>query len=250
VEPDQYFYQADRQECTIEGGYFHGAPHLIAEVLSPATRWMERGPRREVFRRAGVRQLWLLEPLFEQIDLYELAGPDYRLIATYGVGDTFRVPGFPETLVNVAELFDTQMKRHRRRSGETDDPPPKEPEPVPNWLIAPDTRLGLAYLMVLGHPKRRFEIWDNRAPCVLAFGSDEEARRRFDHFLEEICRWEQAPLPRPATPEPDTDVAEVGRFRLTRRGRIVHLDVAVDARKYRELLEVGSRRESWDWREE
>src|SRR5204863_1121772 len=190
VEPDQYYFQADRQECTIEGDYFHGAPRIVAEVLAPATRWWERGPRREVFRRAGVRQLWLLEPLFEQVELYELAGLNYRLVATYGASDTFSVPGLPDTTVNVAELFETQQKRQRRHYGKVGDEPDAEPEPIPNWLISPDTRLGLAYLMVLGHPERRFEIWDNRAPCMLAFGSDEEARMRFGHFLEEICRWE------------------------------------------------------------
>jgi hypothetical protein len=250
VEPDQYYFQADRQECTIDGDYFHGAPHIVAQVLASATRWLDRGPRRQVFRRAGVSQLWLLEPLFEQVELYELTGLDYRLVATYGASDTFSVPGFPDTIVNVAELFETQRKRHQRHYGKTGgDETPKEPEPIPNWLISPDTRLGLAYLMVLGHPKRRFEIWNNRAPCMLAFGSDEEARTRFGHFLEDTCRWEQVPLAMPMALAPDTDVAEVGRFRLTRRGRIVHLDVAVDARKYRELLEVSARRESWDWGE-
>ena len=82
---------------------------------------------------------------------------------------------------------------------------------------------------------------------MLAFGSDEEARTRLEHFLEDICRWEQVPLARPAALDSGTDVVEIGRFRLTRRGRHVHLDVAVDARKYRELLEVSARRESWDW---
>lgn len=37
------------------------------------------------------------------------------------------------------------------------------------------------------------------------------------------------------------------RFRLTRDGRRVQLDVAVDARKYRDLLEIWSGREGWDW---
>lgn len=34
---------------------------------------------------------------------------------------------------------------------------------------------------------------------------------------------------------------------LTRRGKHMLLDMAVDARKYRELLKVAARRDSWDW---
>jgi hypothetical protein len=250
VEPDQYYFRAGRHECMIEGDYFHGPPSIVAQVLSPATRWMDRGPRRQVFRRAGVRHLWLLEPLLEQVEIYELDGLDYKRVATYGAGDTFAAPGFADISVNAAELFETQWKRHQRRNPKTGgDEPHEQPEPIPNWLISPDTRLGLAYLMVLGHPKQRFEIWNNRAPCMLAFGSDEEARLRFSHFLEEICRWEQVPLASAMKLVAGTDVVEVGRFRLTRHGHIVHLDVAVDALKYRELLEVGARRESWDWGE-
>ncbi len=98
-----------------------------------------------------------------------------------------------------------------------------------------------------GHPERRYEIWDNRAPCLLAFGSPEEAVLRYEHFLQEICRWEQAPVPRPCLIEPDVELAEVGRFQLTRRGRQVRLDVAVDARKYRELLHVWADRSAWNW---
>ncbi len=250
VEPDEFVFRADRQGCMIEDHYFYGVPDVVASVLSPATRWLDRGPRREVFRRAGVRQLWLVEPLAEEVELYELAGGDYELLATYGGNDTFVVPGFPEVRVNVAELFDTQRKRHQRHHpelGDDVDAADEPSEPVSKWLIPRDTRLGLAYLMVLGHPKRRFEIWDNRAPCMLAFGSDEEARVRFGDFLEDIRRWEQSPPARPSALDASTEIAEVGRFRLTRRGRIFQLDVAVDARKYRELLEVSAHRESWDW---
>ena len=65
--------------------------------------------------------------------------------------------------------------------------------------------------------------------------------------LEEICRWENAPVPNPTSIEPDADLAEVGRFRLTRTGRQVRLDVTVDARKYKELLHIWSKHEAWDW---
>lgn len=39
-------------------------------------------------------------------------------------------------------------------------------------------------------------------------------------------------------------------FQLSRRGHRVHLDVSVDARRYRALLAVWARREAWDWGEE
>ena len=44
----------------------------------------------------------------------------------------------------------------------------------------------------------------------------------------------------------DVDQAEVGRFRLTCSGRHVHLDVAVDAKKHRELLRVWPKTEARD----
>ncbi len=244
VSPDQYYFRSGPEECTIEGDYFRGVPDLVAEVLSPATRAIDRGPRKDLYRRAGVPHLWLLDPELETIEVYELAGTDYRLTTTIGSGEEFRPRLFPDTTVSVDDLFDTQWKRNRDRFST------EEPDPVPEWLVSPETRLGLEYLLLLGHPERRREIWNNRTPCVLSFGSPTEARARFGHFVEEASRWEAVAAPRPASLGPDDEQAEVGRFRLTRRGRRVSLDVAVDARKYRELLHVWTRNEAWDWGEE
>jgi len=241
VEPDQYYFQAPRDECMIENDYFQGVPRLIAEVLSPATRALDRGPRMEVYRQAGVPHLWLLDPETETVEEYALADCVFSRTGRHGPGQSFRPALFPEELVAVDALFDTQEKRHGWRRGST------ELEPVPPWLVSSDQRIGLDALFFFGHPERRYEIWDNRAPCLLAFGSPEEAELRFGHFLADICRWEKAPVPKPSPIEPGVDLAEVGRFRLTRQGRQVRMDVAVDARKYRELLRVWSRREAWDW---
>jgi hypothetical protein len=121
---------------------------------------------------------------------------------------------------------------------------------VPMWLVSADQRVGLEVLFFFGHPERRYEIWNNRAPCLLAFGSPDEAESRFGHFLEDICRWEQRPLLRARPIEPGVEVAEVGRFQLTRQGSQIRLDVAVDARKYRKLLSVWTDDEAWDWGED
>ena len=122
-------------------------------------------------------------------------------------------------------------------------------QPIPEFLIAEEKRLGLEHFLVLGHPERRHEIWDNRSPCVLPFGSEKEARKRFQELLEDACRWEGLPAVKPAPLDPDGEAAEVGRFRILRRGRRVHLEVTVDAKKYRDLLHVWTQHEAWDWGE-
>jgi Uma2 family endonuclease len=243
IAPDQYYFRGSKEECMIAGDYFQGVPELIAEVLSPASRAIDQGPRKELYRRIGVRHLWLLDPELETVVIYELEGSHYQQVATFHAGDEFRPRLFPEVRVAVDDLFDTQWKRKPQWRGID------EPQPVSAWLAPRETRLGLEYLLLLGHPDRRYEIWHNRAPCVLAFGSAEEGQVRFGHFLEDMCRWEQQPLCQPSAIEPGVEVAEVGRFHLTRRGRLVHLEVAVDARKYREMLEVWTHRKAWDWGE-
>ncbi len=244
VEPDQYYFASPRSECMIENDYFQGVPPLIAEVFSPAGRALDEGERMQVYRRAGVRHLSLLDPEAETIDEYTLDKGAYSKTGRYQAGESFQPVAFPKESVAVDALFDTQEKRHGFSRSETDL------EPVPPWLISPEKRVGLEALFFFGHPERRYEIWNNRAPCMLAFGSVEEAQVRFRHFLDEICRWEQMALAEPSSIEPGIDIAEVGRFRLIRRGTLVRLDVAIDARNYRELLRVWSKREAWDWGEE
>jgi hypothetical protein len=247
VEPDAFYFAKTPDECMIRGDYFQGVPDLVAEVLTPASRFLDRGTRMEVYRRHGMRHLWLIDPPVESIEVYELDGRSYRQTGTYHCGETFHPALFPDQTVDVDPLFMTQIKNHRVRFGETEKP--RKLEPIPEWMVAPEKQVGLEYFFYLGHPEKRWEIWNNRAPNVLAFGSSAEARHRFRHFLEEICRWEQAAVPRSWTSEADREEVEIGRFHLTRRGRLVYLDVAVDARKYREMLYVCSHREAWDWGE-
>jgi hypothetical protein len=243
VQPDHYYFGKKRSECLIKDDYFYGVPDLIAEVFSPATRPIDRGPRKELYRRAGVPHLWLLEPELDTIELYELTAGDWARTGTYGRGDSFQPTLFPSVTVGVSELFET---RWTRRLAERAD---SAPQPIPEWLFPAEQPLGLECFFLLGHAERRSEIWNNRAPCMLPFGSPQEARRRFEDFLEEACHWEQAARPKPSVLDTDVEQAEVGRFRLTRKGRIIHLDVAVDGRKFRQLLEVWADRKAWDWGE-
>jgi hypothetical protein len=243
VAPDAYYYRKGRENIMIEGDYFCAAPDLIAEVLSAPSRWLDRGPRMEVYRRAGVPHLWLVEPAQEMVEVYELRGR-YELVGRHGPGESFAAPLFPGEQISVDAFFKTQSKRWPKENQD------EVPEPIPDWVLPPEMEIGLECFFHLGHPERRWEFWDNKTHSVLAFGSAAEATARLDHFLTEACRWEGLPRPKIAQPASDVQQTEVGRFQLTRRGRLVFLDVAVDGRRHREILTRWADRNAWDWGEE
>lgn len=246
VCPPAYYYRAGRENIMIEGDYFRSPPDLIAEVLMAASRSLDRGERMELYRRCGVPNLWLLEPEYETVEVYELHA-QYELVGTYGVGDTFSTPLFPGEQVAVERLFETQSKRRRSDVGER---PVKEPTPIPEWLLPPQMKLGLEYFFLLGHPQHRWEFWNNKARSVLAFGSANEARARLANFAREAGNWEGISNPKISPLSADIDQTEIGRFQLLRQGRVVHCDVAVDGRRFQDLLGVWGKREAWDWGEE
>lgn len=249
IVPDHSFYRGGRggvdfAERTIGGQYFKGPPDLIVEVFSDYSRPLDRGPRMEVCRRNGVPHLWHLDPVAETLEAYELRGGEYDRVATLA-GEMYRPDAFPELMVDVAGLFDTQSKRH----GDRVSSPGTEPEEPPQeWGVPEEERVGLEHLLLLGHAERRREIWDNRAPCRLAFASEREASTRLASLLADAAAWEGEAAPSPVRQvEPGIETAEVGRFRFVRRGRCVHLDLAVDGMFYRQLLHVCADRSAWDW---
>jgi Uma2 family endonuclease len=239
--PDAFYYGPGRTDIMIEGDYFGAAPDLIAEVLSAASRWLDRGPRMELYCRAGVPHLWLLEPTSNTVEVYERHS-QYELIGRHGPGERFTSPLFPGEEISVDSLFETQSQQWADRGQ-----PRAEPAPVPEWIVPPEMPIGLEYFFGLGHPERRWEFWDGKARSVLAFGSATEARARLDHFVTEACHWESLSRPRVTPLDADVDQSEVGRFQLTRRGRLVFLDLSIAPRCHREILTRWSNRSAWNW---
>lgn len=247
VSPTAYYYRPGRENIMIEDDYFRTPPDLIAETLMAASRQLDRGERMELYRRCGVPHLWLLEPTYETVEVYELHA-QYKLVGTFGPGATFSSPLFPGEQIVVDQLFDTQSM-HRPGWAATDDSH-DHPAPIPEWLLPAEMKLGLEYFFLLGHPQRRWEFWNNKAHSMLAFGSAKEAQARLQHFAREAANWEGVSNVKISSLSPDADQAEVGRFQLTRQGRVVRLDIAVDGRRYQELLGTWGKREAWDWGEE
>lgn len=60
-EPDILFVARARANMIREKGVF-GAPDLVIEILSAGTARNDRGPKFAAYERAGVRELWLIDP--------------------------------------------------------------------------------------------------------------------------------------------------------------------------------------------
>jgi Uma2 family endonuclease len=68
VQPDILFVSADRASIVGEKAV-RGAPDLVVEVLSPATAERDRTVKAKLYARAGVRELWLVDPDSQTLEI-------------------------------------------------------------------------------------------------------------------------------------------------------------------------------------
>ena len=74
VQPD-VFIVCDLQKIDARG--MRGAPDWIAEVLSPGTANHDRLRKLPVYERAGVREVWLIDPIKRTLALHRLEAGRY-----------------------------------------------------------------------------------------------------------------------------------------------------------------------------
>ena len=74
VQPD-VFIVCDLRKIDARG--MRGAPDWLAEVLSPGSANRDRNVKLPVYERAGVREVWLIEPLDRTLTLYRLEAGRY-----------------------------------------------------------------------------------------------------------------------------------------------------------------------------
>ncbi|MEM6530902.1 MAG: Uma2 family endonuclease, partial [Chloroflexota bacterium] len=71
VQPDIMLVRPNNPDCTLgEDGYWHGAPDLVVEVLSPGTASLDRGRKFQLYAQHGVREYWLVDPQAQFIEVF------------------------------------------------------------------------------------------------------------------------------------------------------------------------------------
>ena len=98
----------DPEKVTYRGVF--GAPDLVIEILSRATAKNDRGHKKAVYARYGVKEYWLIDPIRRSIEQYFLSGDAFVLHAVYpGSAENavaeFKCSLYDELVISLEDVF-------------------------------------------------------------------------------------------------------------------------------------------------
>ena len=103
--PDLAGWRRERMPDYPQAAYFTLPPDWVCEVLSPSTRKLDLHGKRPVYARAGVRHLWLIDPIDRTLEAFELRGRQWLLIATARDDDPVSIRPFDAVTFSLADLW-------------------------------------------------------------------------------------------------------------------------------------------------
>jgi Uma2 family endonuclease len=95
-QPDIIIVLNERLQILTEEGA-EGAPELVIEILSPKTRRLDLVNKKQEYARAGVKELWFIDPEPRTITIHRFASDgteEIRQIDEKGTLSTELLPGF------------------------------------------------------------------------------------------------------------------------------------------------------------
>jgi Uma2 family endonuclease len=108
VEPDASFVGRERWDAMPApevGEFLRVVPDLVVEILSPSTASRDRGEKKAVYARNGVREYWLVDPRARQVTVFGLEGQAYDAGSVFAEGDRLASRVLPGLDCAVTELM-------------------------------------------------------------------------------------------------------------------------------------------------
>ena len=104
VQPD-LFYVSDERSSIITDANIQGAPDLVVEILSPGTAVYDRGYKRTLYGRSGVREYWLVDLDTSTVEVLTIRDQELVTETTYGRRDTLTSPVLPGLAIELEHIF-------------------------------------------------------------------------------------------------------------------------------------------------
>ena len=88
----------------------HGAPDLVVEILSPSTATYDRGRKKDMYEKCGVREYWIVNPADKTVEQYFLRDGRFSLHETYAILPDWMLSRMrTEDLVRVKKAFQCSL---------------------------------------------------------------------------------------------------------------------------------------------
>jgi len=102
--PDLFFVRKSNQRVVIDRTV-QGPPDLVVEILSPSNFREDREFKRRAYARAGVEEMWIVDPLAHAIELHPLAQGENAAVTVVREPEPFAPAIFPGLQIDTAKLF-------------------------------------------------------------------------------------------------------------------------------------------------
>lgn len=93
-----------------EEGGVAGTPYLLAEVISQETQDRDRGYKKDLYAKVGIKEYWVVSPYSNSLEVYHLTeshldSGSYLLKGTYAGKDSFDTYGLAGYHIDVSQIF-------------------------------------------------------------------------------------------------------------------------------------------------
>jgi Uma2 family endonuclease len=104
VQPDILFVRKERSGIIGEAN-LKGAPDLIIEILSPATRSKDLELKRKTYARFGVQEYWIVDPDAETVEVLAWSETGYVTAGSYVKSDCLSSTLLSDLKLALTEVF-------------------------------------------------------------------------------------------------------------------------------------------------
>jgi Uma2 family endonuclease len=107
VEPDLLYVAAARTDEVLTSQHVRGAPDLVVEISSPATRKRDETIKRRLYERAGVSEYWVIDPELDLIRIYRRSGDTFAQPIELSIerADTLTTALMPGLVLPLSRIF-------------------------------------------------------------------------------------------------------------------------------------------------
>jgi len=107
VKPD-ILYVSSQQREIIQEDRLDGAPNLIVEITSPASRNTDSFKKYQLYLKNGVQHYWLVDPDAQSLHCFSLRNDKYTIAVMGKEEDVLEHPDFAGLIIGLGQLWLTK----------------------------------------------------------------------------------------------------------------------------------------------